>query len=77
MMLTTLKLRQTSEDDGPISSYPEKAWDCGCRRHLVAGSEEVLIAKVIYHLAVQHPEAHATLEQADELVAAQAYDEPS
>jgi hypothetical protein len=36
-----------------------------------------LIAKVIYHLAVQHPEAHPTLELADELVAAQAYDESS
>jgi hypothetical protein len=36
-----------------------------------------LIARVIYHLAVQHPEAHPTLEQADELVTAQAYDEPS
>jgi hypothetical protein len=77
MMLTTLKLRQTSEDDGYISDHPEKAWDCGCRRHLKAGSEEVLIAKVIYHLEVQHPEAHPTLEQATELVAAQAYDESS
>ena len=77
MMLTTLELRQTSEDDGHISDYPEKAWDCGCRRHLRAGSEEVLIAKVIYHLNVQHPEAHPTLEQAAELVGAQAYDEPS
>jgi hypothetical protein len=36
-----------------------------------------LVAKVIYHLAVQHPEAHATLEQADELVGTEAYDEPS
>jgi hypothetical protein len=36
-----------------------------------------LFAKVVYHLNVQHPEAHPTLEQADELVAAQAYDEPS
>jgi len=77
-MLTTLELRQTSEDDGPISAHPEKmAWDCGCRRHLKGGSEEVLIAKVIYHLNVQHPEAHPTLEQATELVFAQAYDEPS
>jgi len=79
MMLTTpttLKPRQTSADDGHLS-YPKKAWDCGCHRHLEAGSEEALIAKVIYHLAVQHPEAHPTLEQADELVAAQAYDEPS
>ena len=42
-----------------------------------AGSEEALVAKVIYHLAVQHPEAHATLEQADELVGTEAYDEPS
>ena len=77
MKLTTLELRQTSEDDGHISAHLENAWDCGCRRHLKAGSEEVLIAKVIYHLNVQHPEAHPTLEQATELVFAQAYDEPS
>jgi hypothetical protein len=77
MMLTTLKVRQTSADDGHISGYPEKAWDCGCHRHLRAGSEEVLVAKVIYHLNVQHPEAHPTLEQADELVGAEAYYEPS
>jgi hypothetical protein len=76
MMLTTLKLRQTLSDDGHLSG-PEKAWDCGCRRHLKAGSEEALVAKVIYHLNAQHPEAHPTLEQADELVAAAAYDEPS
>jgi hypothetical protein len=76
MTLTALKLRQTSSDDRRLSG-PEKAWDCGCRRHLKAGSEEALIAKVIYHLDVQHPEAHPTLEQTDELVAAQAYYEPS
>jgi hypothetical protein len=76
MMLTTLKLRQTSADDVCISGA-EKVWDCGCHRHLKAGSEEALIVKVIYHLDVQHPEAHPTLEQAAELVAAQAYDEPS
>ncbi len=75
-MLTTLRPRQTSEDDGHVSG-PEKAWDCGCQRHLRAGSEEVLIAKVIYHLNVQHPEAHPTLEQSTELVLAEAYDEPS
>ena len=75
-MLTTLERRQTSEDDRYVSG-PEKAWDCGCRRHLRAASEEVLIAKVIYHLNVQHPEAHPTLEQATELVGAQAYEEPS
>src|SRR5215213_7014888 len=68
MMLTILKLRQTSADGGYTSApAPKKAWDCGCRRHLKAGSEEALIAKVIYHLAVQHPEAHPTMEQADEL----------
>jgi hypothetical protein len=77
MMLTTLKLRQTSADDVYLSSYPQKAWDCGCHRHLKADNEEVLMAKVIYHLDVQHPEAHPTLEQAEELVVAQAYDEPS
>ncbi len=76
MTLTALKLRQTSSDDRRLSG-PEKAWDCGCRRHLKAGSEAALIAKVVYHLDVQHPEAHPTLEQADELVAAQAYYEPS
>ena len=76
MMLTTLKLRQTSADDGHLST-PEKAWDCGGHRHLRAGSEEALVAKVVYHLDVQHPEAHPTLEQADELVAAEAYYEPS
>jgi hypothetical protein len=77
MMLTTLKLRQTSADDGHLSGPEKKAWDCGCRRHLKAGSEEALIAKIIYHLDVQHPEAHPTLEPADELVATEAYDEPS
>jgi hypothetical protein len=56
-------------------SGPEKAWDCGCRRHLRSGSEEALIVKVIYHLNVQHPEANPTLEQADVLVATEAYDE--
>ena len=76
MKLITPKLRQTSADDRHLSGT-KKAWDCGCQWHLEAGSEEELIAKVIYHLAVQHPEAHHTLEQADELVAAQAYDEPS
>jgi hypothetical protein len=78
MMLTTRKLRQTSADDVYISGYPQKmAWDCGCHRHLKAGSEGALMAKVIYHLDAQHPEAHPTLEQAEELLAAQAYDEPS
>jgi hypothetical protein len=76
MRLLTPKLRVASADDGYLS-HPKKAWDCGCRRHLEAGGDEALIAKVIYHLAVHHPEAHPTLEQADELVAAQAYDEPS
>jgi hypothetical protein len=76
MVRITPKLRQTSADDEYVSA-PKKTWDCGCHRHLEAGSEEELIAKVIYHLAVQHPEAHHTLEQADELVAAQAYAEPS
>jgi hypothetical protein len=76
MKLITPKLRQTSANDRHLSA-PKKAWDCGCRRHLEAGSEEALVAKVIYHLAVQHPEAHATLEQADELVGTEAYDEPS
>ena len=73
---TTLKPRQTSADDRHLSGT-KKAWDCGCHRHLNAGSEEALVAKAIYHLAVQHPEAHATLEQADELVGTEAYDEPS
>ena len=78
MRLITPKQRQTSADDGYISGYPEKkAWDCRCHRHLKAGSEEALIARVIYHLNAQHPEAHPTLEQAAELVFAQAYDEPS
>ena len=76
MRLITPELRAASADDGCLGA-PKKAWDCGYHRHLEAGSEEELIAKVIYHLAVQHPEAHYTLEQADELVAAQAYDEPS
>ena len=77
-MLLTRKLRQTSADDGYISGYPQKmAWDCGCRRHLKAGSEGALMAKVIYHLDAQHPEAHPTLEQVEELVGAEAYDEPS
>jgi hypothetical protein len=76
MRLLTPELRVASADDGHLS-HPKKAWDCGCHRHLEAGSEEALIAKVIYHLAVQHPEAHPTLEQAGELVAAQAYDESS
>ena len=76
MRLITSKLRVASADDGHLSAA-KKAWDCGCHRHLKAGSEEALIAKVIYHLDVQHPEAHPTLEQADELVATEAYDEPS
>jgi hypothetical protein len=76
MRLITPKPRQTSADD-VHPSHPRKAWDCGCRRHLEASGEEALIAKVIYHMAVQHPEAHTTLEQADELVAVQAYDQPS
>jgi hypothetical protein len=42
-----------------------------------AGSEGVLMAKVIYHLDAQHPQAHPTLEHVEELVGAQAYDEPS
>ena len=78
MKLTTPKLRQTSADDGYTTTLaPKKAWDCGCHRHLNAGSEEALVPKIIYHLAVQHPEAHATLEQSDELVGTEAYDEPS
>ena len=76
MRLITSKLRVASADDEHLSD-PKKAWDCGCHRHLEGSGEEELIAKVIYHLDVQHPEAHPTLEQADELVAAQAYDEPS
>ena len=76
MRLKTPEQRQTSADDRLLSA-PKKAWDCGCQWHLEAGSEEALVAKVIYHLAVQHPEAHATLEQADELVGTEAYDEPS
>ena len=53
---------------------PKKAWDCGCGRHLEARDEEALIARVIYHLAVEHPEAHFTLEQAEELVATNVYE---
>ena len=77
MTLTALKLRQTSADDRHLSGYPQKAWDCGCRQHLKAGSEGALIAKVIYHLNVQHPEAHPTLEQVEELVGTEAYEQPS
>ncbi len=77
MTLTALKLRQTSADDRHLSGYPQKAWDCGCHRHLKAGSEGALIAKVIYHLNVQHPEAHPTLEQVEELVGTEAYEQPS
>jgi hypothetical protein len=76
MMLITAKLRVASADDEYLS-HPKKAWDCGCHRYLEASGEEELIAKVIHHLAVQHPETHSTLEQAEKLVAAQAYDEPS
>jgi hypothetical protein len=32
------------------------------------------MAKVIYQLNVQHPEAHPTLEQAEVLVATEAYE---
>jgi hypothetical protein len=35
------------------------------------------MAKVIYYLDAQHPEAHPTLEQVAELIGAEAYDEPS
>jgi hypothetical protein len=52
----------------------KKAWDCGCGRHLEAGSEEALVAKVIHHLDVHHPEAHPTIEQAEELVATEAHE---
>jgi predicted small metal-binding protein len=76
MKLITPKLWTASADDRHLSGT-KKAWDCGCHWHLDAGSEEALVAKVIYHLAVQHPEAHATLEQADDLVGTEAYDEPS
>jgi hypothetical protein len=76
MKLITPKLRVASADDRHFSGT-KKAWDCGCHRRLNAGSEEALIANVIYHLAVQHPEAHPTLEQADDLVATEAYNEPS
>jgi hypothetical protein len=76
--LTTLKLRQTPAGNGYLSApAPKKAWDCGCHLHLNAGGEEDLISGGFYHLAGQHAETHPTLEQADELVAAQAYDEPS
>lgn len=54
---------------------PEIAWDCGCGRHLEASSEEALIAKVLYHLEVHHPETHFTMEQAEELVRVEAYEE--
>jgi hypothetical protein len=54
--------------------HPKEAWDCGCGRHLEARGEEALVAKVIYHLEVEHPEAHFTLEQAAELVATEAYE---
>ena len=55
---------------------PKKAWDCGCGEHLEAGSEEALIAKVLYHLEVHHVEAHFTLEEAQELVVVEAYELP-
>jgi hypothetical protein len=53
----------------------KQAWDCGCGRHLEATCDEALIARIIYHLDVQHPEAHPTLEQAEEFVAAETYEE--
>jgi hypothetical protein len=37
-------------DDGHLIA-PKKAWDCGCRRHLEAGGEETLIAKIIFESA--------------------------
>lgn len=54
--------------------HPKKAWDCGCGQHLEARGEEALIVRVIYHLEVEHPEAHFTLEQAEEFVATEAYE---
>jgi hypothetical protein len=68
-----LELGRARRDRG-CTLCPKVAWDCGCGRHLEAISEETLIAKVLYHLNVQHPEAHPTLEQAEELVATEAYE---
>jgi hypothetical protein len=62
---------------GHPEGRPKKAWDCGCGEHLEAGSEEALIAKVLYHLEVHHPEAHFTLEESQEIVAVEAYELPS
>jgi predicted small metal-binding protein len=47
---------------------------CGCGQHLEARGEEALIVRVIYHLEVEHPEAHFSLEQAEEFVATEAYE---
>jgi predicted small metal-binding protein len=68
-----VELGRARRDRG-CTPCPKKAWDCGCGWRLEAISEEALIAKVIYHLNVQHPEAHPTLEQAEELVATEAYE---
>jgi hypothetical protein len=43
------------------------------RSALEARGEEALVTKVIYHLEVERPEAHFTLEQAEELAATEAY----
>jgi hypothetical protein len=68
-----LELGRARTDRG-CTPCPKKAWDCGCGRHLEAISQEALIAKVIYHLNVQHPEAHPSLEQAGEMVATEVYE---
>jgi hypothetical protein len=68
-----LELGRTRTERGYVPRS-KKGWDCGCGRHLEATGEEGLIAKVIYHLDVQHPEAHLTLEQAEELAGTEAYE---
>ena len=71
--MQTLESSRTRTEQGH-TLHPKKTWDCGCGRHLEASGEEGLIAKVLYHLDVQHPEAHFTLEQVQELLATEAYE---
>jgi hypothetical protein len=52
----------------------KKAWDFGRGWLLIVTGEEALITRVTYHLDAQYPEAHPTLEQAEEFVGTQVYE---
>jgi hypothetical protein len=52
--------------------------DCGCGSHLEGSDEQSLTIKVFFHLEAAHPEIEEpTMELAEDLVAAKAYDRSS